>query len=69
MTIAKNLIGTHWGFKWIWILTKDFKFWIKSNSILTRSSLKSHDTKINYLLLILIISCGKFLKHSERPIK
>ena len=49
MTIAKNLIGTHWGFKRIWILTKDFKFWIKSNSILTRSSLKSHDTKINYL--------------------
>ena len=25
-------LGTHWGFKWI--LT-DFKFWIKSNIILT----------------------------------
>ena len=26
-------LGTHWGFKWI--LTEDFKLWIKSNIILT----------------------------------
>ena len=26
-------LGTHWGFKWI--LTEDFKFWAKSNIILT----------------------------------
>ena len=25
--------GSHWSFKWI--LTEDFKFWIKSNIILT----------------------------------
>ena len=26
-------LGTHWGFNWIF--TKSFKFWIKSNIILT----------------------------------
>ena len=48
------------GFKWI--LTEDFKFWIKSNTILTWNSLKSHDTKINYLWLIVIIFSWKFLE-------
>ena len=44
--------GTHWGF--ISILTEDFKFWIKFNIILTWSSLKSQETKVNYLWLVIL---------------
>ena len=46
-------LDTHSGFKWI--LTEDFKFWIKANIILTSSSLKFHGTKINDLWPILVI--------------
>ena len=46
-------LDSYWGFKWI--LTEDFKFRIKPNMILTWSSLKSRDTKINYLWLFLSI--------------
>lgn len=55
------MLGTHWGFKSI--LNEDFKFLIKSNIILTWSSLKSHNTKM--LWLILKVFCGNFLKQSE----
>ena len=38
-TVFNSLkLGTHWGFNWI--LTEDFKFWIKSNTILTREVVK-----------------------------
>ena len=54
-------LDSYWGFKWI--LTEDFKFRIKPNMILTWSSLKSRDTKINYLWLFLSIRNTYFWEH------
>ena len=50
-------LGTHWGLKWI--LTENFKFWIKSNIILTLEVVKILLYK-NKLLLTNI------LKHSQK---